>query len=89
VRSTVPTAARSRAALVNYGALDTARILRKPHAEIEAILGYIAEARPHHRDNLVVPVGAIRQLPCVLSGASAPRGDEYSAMPRGISGGHD
>jgi glutamate 5-kinase len=40
--------------LVNYGAAETARILRKPTAEIEAILGYIAEPELIHRDNLVV-----------------------------------
>jgi len=40
--------------LVNYGASETARILRKPTAEIEAILGYIAEPELIHRDNLVV-----------------------------------
>jgi glutamate 5-kinase len=40
--------------LVNYGALDTARILRKPTSEIEAVLGYIAEPELVHRDNLVV-----------------------------------
>jgi glutamate 5-kinase len=40
--------------LVNYSAADTARILRKPTAEIEAILGYVAEPELIHRDNLVV-----------------------------------
>jgi glutamate 5-kinase len=40
--------------LVNYGAADTARILRKPTAEIEATLGYLAEPELIHRDNLVV-----------------------------------
>jgi glutamate 5-kinase len=40
--------------LVNYGALDTARILRKPTSEIESVLGYIAEPELVHRDNLVV-----------------------------------
>ncbi len=40
--------------LVNYGAADTARILRKPTAGIEAILGYVAEPELIHRDNLVV-----------------------------------
>ena len=40
--------------LANYGAADTARILRKPTNEIEAILGYIAEPELIHRDNLVV-----------------------------------
>jgi glutamate 5-kinase len=40
--------------LVNYSAGETARILRKPTAEIEPILGYIAEPELIHRDNLVV-----------------------------------
>jgi glutamate 5-kinase len=40
--------------LVNYGAAETARILRKPTAQIEAALGYIAEPELIHRDNLVV-----------------------------------
>jgi glutamate 5-kinase len=40
--------------LVNYGAAETARILRKPTAEIEAVLGYIAEPELIHRDNLVI-----------------------------------
>jgi glutamate 5-kinase len=40
--------------LVNYGAQETARILRKPSSEIEAVLGYVAEAELIHRDNLVV-----------------------------------
>jgi len=40
--------------LVNYGAAETARILRKPTAEIEAALGYIAEPELIHRDNLVI-----------------------------------
>src|SRR6185436_1393182 len=40
--------------LVNYGATDTARILRKPTSEIEAVLGYVAEPELIHRDNLVV-----------------------------------
>jgi glutamate 5-kinase len=40
--------------LVNYGAQETARILRKPSSEIEAILGYVDEAELIHRDNLVL-----------------------------------
>jgi len=40
--------------LVNYGAQETARILRKPSSEIESVLGYVAEAELIHRDNLVV-----------------------------------
>jgi len=40
--------------LVNYSAPETARILRKPSAEIEGILGYIDEPELIHRDNLVL-----------------------------------
>jgi glutamate 5-kinase len=40
--------------LVNYGAHDAVKILRKPSAEIEAILGYVDEAELIHRDNLVL-----------------------------------
>ena len=40
--------------LVNYSASETARILRKPSSEIEAVLGYIDEPELIHRDNLVL-----------------------------------
>jgi glutamate 5-kinase len=40
--------------LVNYGALEAARILRKPSTEIEAILGYVDEPELIHRDNMVL-----------------------------------
>ncbi|MDR2092405.1 MAG: glutamate 5-kinase [Azoarcus sp.] len=40
--------------LVNYGASECRRILRKPSAEIEATLGYIDTPELIHRDNLVV-----------------------------------
>jgi glutamate 5-kinase len=40
--------------LVNYGAVETTRILRKPTSEIERTLGYLAEPELIHRDNLVV-----------------------------------
>jgi glutamate 5-kinase len=40
--------------LVNYGAQDAARILRRPSSEIEAVLGYVDEAELIHRDNLVL-----------------------------------
>jgi glutamate 5-kinase len=40
--------------LVNYGAQDVSRILRRPSSEIEAILGYVDEAELIHRDNLVL-----------------------------------
>jgi len=42
--------------LVNYGAAETAKILRKPSSEIEAILGYVDEPELIHRDNLVLLV---------------------------------
>ncbi|MBI3372253.1 MAG: glutamate 5-kinase [Betaproteobacteria bacterium] len=40
--------------LVNYGAGETRRILRRPSSEIESILGYVAEPELIHRDNLVL-----------------------------------
>jgi len=40
--------------LVNYGAADTARILRQPSSRIEAILGWVDEPELIHRDNLVL-----------------------------------
>ncbi|HVN35041.1 MAG TPA: glutamate 5-kinase [Casimicrobiaceae bacterium] len=40
--------------LVNYSAQEAARIMRKPTAEIEAILGYIDEPELIHRDNMVL-----------------------------------
>ncbi len=40
--------------LVNYGAQEAARILRRPSSEIEAILGYVDEPELIHRDNLVL-----------------------------------
>jgi glutamate 5-kinase len=40
--------------LVNYSALETARILRKPSSDIESILGYVAEPELIHRDNMVL-----------------------------------
>jgi glutamate 5-kinase len=40
--------------LVNYGAQETARIMKKPSSEIEAILGYVDEPELIHRDNLVL-----------------------------------
>ncbi len=40
--------------LVNYGSQETARILRRPSAEIESILGYVDEPELIHRDNLVL-----------------------------------
>ena len=40
--------------LVNYSAAETRRIMRKPSAEIESILGYVDEPELIHRDNLVL-----------------------------------
>jgi glutamate 5-kinase len=40
--------------LVNYSAAETRRIMRKPSAEIEAILGHVDEPELIHRDNLVL-----------------------------------
>lgn len=40
--------------LVNYTAVETARILKRPSGEIEQILGYVDEAELIHRDNLVL-----------------------------------
>ncbi len=45
---------RDRARAVNYSAAETLRILGKPSAEIETILGYVDEPELIHRDNLVV-----------------------------------
>jgi glutamate 5-kinase len=40
--------------LINYGAIDTSRILRAPSSAIESKLGYIDEPELIHRDNLVL-----------------------------------
>ena len=40
--------------LINYSALETVRILGKPSAQIEKVLGYVDEPELIHRDNLVV-----------------------------------
>ena len=40
--------------LVNYGADETRRIMRKPSSEIESVLGYVDEPELIHRDNLVL-----------------------------------
>ncbi|MEP7182811.1 MAG: glutamate 5-kinase [Betaproteobacteria bacterium] len=42
--------------LVNYSAQETARLLKKPSAEIESILGYVDAPELIHRDNLVLLV---------------------------------
>ena len=40
--------------LVNYSAAEARRIMRRPSAQIESILGYMDEPELIHRDNLVV-----------------------------------
>jgi glutamate 5-kinase len=40
--------------LVNYSSEETRKILRRPSAEIEGLLGYVGEAELIHRDNLVL-----------------------------------
>jgi glutamate 5-kinase len=40
--------------LVNYGASECRRILRKPSTDIESILGYVDTHEVIHRDNLIV-----------------------------------
>src|SRR6185369_15007322 len=40
--------------LVNYGAQEATRIMRRPSSEIEAVLGYVDEPELIHRDNLVL-----------------------------------
>jgi glutamate 5-kinase len=40
--------------LVNYDAEQTARVMGKPSAQFEQILGYIGEPELIHRDNLVL-----------------------------------
>jgi glutamate 5-kinase len=40
--------------LCNYSATETQKIMKKPTAEIESVLGYIAEPELIHRDNLVL-----------------------------------
>ena len=40
--------------LINYSAVETQKILRKPSSEIESILGYVDEPELIHRNNLVL-----------------------------------
>jgi glutamate 5-kinase len=40
--------------LVNYSAAESRRIMRRPSAEIESLLGYTDEPELIHRDNLVL-----------------------------------
>ena len=40
--------------LVNYSAVETQRIMRKPSSEIEGLLGYVDEPELIHRNNLVL-----------------------------------
>ncbi len=49
-----PSGAEIARGLVNYSALETRKILKKPSSEIEAILGYVDEAELIHRDSLVL-----------------------------------
>ena len=49
-----PTGKEIGRGLVNYPANEAQKILRKPTAEIETLLGYIAEPELIHRDNLVL-----------------------------------
>jgi glutamate 5-kinase len=49
-----PTGRELARGLVNYSAEETRKIMRKPSAEIEAILGYFDEPELIHRDNLVL-----------------------------------
>jgi glutamate 5-kinase len=44
--------------LVNYGAQEAARIMRRPSHEIEGVLGYVDEPELIHRDNLVLTSGS-------------------------------
>ena len=43
--------------LANYAAAEARLLCRKPSAEFEKLLGYVAEAEMVHRDNLVLTVG--------------------------------
>ncbi len=49
-----PQGAEIARGLVNYGASDARRILRKPSAEIESTLGFVEEPELIHRDNLIL-----------------------------------
>lgn len=40
--------------LANYAAAEARRLCRKPSAEFESLLGYVAESEMVHRDNLVL-----------------------------------
>ena len=40
--------------LINYSSSDARRIMRRPSADIEAILGFMEEPELIHRDNLVL-----------------------------------
>ena len=40
--------------LINYSSFESRRIMRRPSAEIEAILGFVEEPELIHRDNLVL-----------------------------------
>jgi glutamate 5-kinase len=49
-----PEGAELARGLANYSAAETRLIARKPSAQIEAALGYVAEPELIHRDNLVL-----------------------------------
>jgi glutamate 5-kinase len=49
-----PTGRELARGLVNYSSEETRRILRRPSAEIESILGYVDEPELIHRDNLIL-----------------------------------
>jgi len=49
-----PEGAEVARGLVNYDAAEAAKIMRRPSAEIEAVLGYVDEPELIHRDNLVL-----------------------------------
>ena len=40
--------------LANYSSFEARLICRKPSAELERVLGYVAEPEMVHRDNLVI-----------------------------------
>jgi len=49
-----PTGREIARGLVNYGATEATRIIRRPSGEIEEVLGYVDEPELIHRDNLVL-----------------------------------
>jgi glutamate 5-kinase len=49
--------------LVNYDTAEARRLLGRPSAQIEGILGYVDEPELIHRDNMVISRGAAPALP--------------------------